>query len=157
MINMANENVVGYVDNLTQFGIIAPKRRSLIITNQRVLILDVSSTSSTAAAAGFAYVFGIFGRGMANSISKEDIENTTEKLSKENLDELLKSNPENIELKNDSVTSVEINRKQVLIKADGKTFKYGIANPDAKNKDGVVYESYIKALQTALGSKVIAK
>jgi hypothetical protein len=74
---MDGERVIGYVDNLTAFGIIAPVRKSLIITDKRVLILNASSMSSTAASAGFAYIFGVFGRGAANKISKNEIKETT--------------------------------------------------------------------------------
>ena len=48
---MENENLIGYIDNLTSFGIIAPKRRSLIVTDKRLLIVDSSSMSSTAVSA----------------------------------------------------------------------------------------------------------
>jgi hypothetical protein len=152
------ENVIGYMDNLVSFGIIAPKRRSLILTNQRMLLVDVSNMSTTAASAGFAYVFGVFGRSAANKISKEDIEETTKKLSQANLDDLLKSNPENMAIDNSNVAQVEIDRKQIVIKAnDGKTFKYGLANPDVKNKKSDIYETYVTTLQNIFGSKVIAK
>ncbi len=154
---MENENVVGYIDNLVQFGIIVPKRRSLVITDQRVMILDVSSMSSTATSAGFAYVFGVFGRGTANKISKDEIEEITKKLSQSNLDEILKSNPDNVGLDNTNIEQVEINRGQIIIKAGGKAFKYGLANPDAKNKKSDVYEHYVKVLQAALGNKVISE
>lgn len=154
---MGNENVVGYIDNLVSFGIIAPKRRSLVVTSQRMLILDVSSMSSTATSAGFAYVFGAFGRGMANRISKDEIEEVTKKLSQTNLDELLRSNSENVGLDNTNIEQVEINRKQIMIRANGQTYKYGLANPDANNKKSDVYEHYVGVLQKTLGNKVIAK
>ncbi len=157
MVNMTDEKVVGYVDNLTAFGIIAPIRKSLVITDKRVLILDASSMSSTAASVGFAYVFGVFGRGMANRISKDEIQETTKKLSQANLDELLKSNSDNVAVDNTNVESVEINRKQIMIKTNGKTFKYGLSNPDVKNKNSDVYDSYVQVLQTALGSKVVSR
>lgn len=154
---MGQENVLGYIDNLTAFGIIVPKRRSLVITDRRVLILDVGSTSSTATSAGFSYIFGAFGRGMANRISKDEIEGITEKLSKANLDEMLSSNPDNVGLENGSIEKIEINRKQIFIKAGEKSFKYGLANPDANNKKSDVYEHYVTVLRSALGDKVAAK
>ncbi|MCL5008557.1 MAG: hypothetical protein M1156_01550 [Candidatus Marsarchaeota archaeon] len=152
-----SESVLGYIDNLTSFGIITPKRKSLVITDQRILVLDVSSVSTTAVSSGLTLAFGIFGRGVANSISKQDIEETTKKLSEEDLDGLLKSNAKNTELKNNDISAVEISRKQILIKAKGETLKYGFANPDTKNKESVVYDSYVGALQAALGGKVTAK
>jgi hypothetical protein len=154
---MENEKVIGYLDNLTAFGIIAPIRKSLIVTDKRVLILDASSMSSTATSAGFAYVFGVFGRGMANRISKDEIQETTKKLSQANLDELLKSNADNVAVDPANIQSVEINRKQIVIKTNEKTFKYGLSNPDVKNKQSDVYDSYVQALQAVLGNKVIAK
>jgi hypothetical protein len=154
---MADERVIGYVDNLTAFGIIAPIRKSLVITDKRVLILDASSMSSTAASAGFAYVFGVFGRGVANRISKDEIQETTKKLAQANLDELLKSNVDNVALDGVNIESVEITRKNIVIKTNQKTFKYGLSNPDVRNKKSDVYESYVQVLQTALGSKVVAK
>ena len=157
MVRMTEEKVIGYVDNLTAFGIIAPIRKSLVITDKRVLILDASSMSSTAVSAGFAYVFGVFGRGMANHISKDEIQETTKKLSQTNLDELLKSNSDNVAVDNTNVEGVEISRKQIIIKTNGKTFKYGLSNPEVKNKNSDVYDSYVQVLQTALGSKVVSR
>jgi hypothetical protein len=154
---MENENVVGYVDNLTAFGIIAPKRKSLIVTDKRLLILDAGSTSSTAVSAGFAYVFGVFGRGMANKISKDQIQETTKKLSQANLDDLLKADMDNVALNSADIASVELDRKQILIKTNGKTYKYGLSNPDIRNKNSDVYESYVQTLRTVLGNKVVAK
>jgi hypothetical protein len=154
---MGTENVLGYIDNLVAFGIIAPKRRSLILTDQRLLILDVSSMSSTAASAGFAYLFGAFGRGMANRITKDEINEVTKKLSQSNLDELLKSNSDNVGVDNTSVERIELNRKQIVIRAGGKTFKYGLANPEAHNKKSDVYEHYVEVLRAALGDKILAK
>lgn len=58
---MDGENVIGYIDSLTSFGIIAPVKRSLIVTNKRLLIFNTKSVSTTATSAGFAYVFGVFG------------------------------------------------------------------------------------------------
>ncbi len=153
----ADENVLGYIDNLTAFGIIAPIRKSLIITNKRILILDASSMSSTATSAGFSYVFGVFGRGMANRISKDEIQETTKKLAQANLDELLNSNTDNVALDVTNIEGVEINRKQILIKTTQKTFKYGLSNPDVRNKKSDVYEAYIQVLQAALGGKVVSK
>ena len=152
-----NENVIGYIDNVTSFGIIAPKRRSIIITNKRILILNASSTSSVATDAGFAYVFGIFGRGIANKITKEDIENATKKLSEMNLDDALKSDPDNLALNNGDITNIEIDRHGIQIKTSNKTYKYGLSNPDTKNKDSGVYNSYVQALRTVFGDKVKAK
>ena len=71
--------------------------------------------SSTAASAGFAYVFGVFGRGAANKISKDEIRETTEKLAQANLDDLLKSNADNIALNIADIGSVEISRKNISI------------------------------------------
>jgi hypothetical protein len=90
---MENERVIGYIDNLTSFGIITPGRRSIIITDKRLLILKVSDTSSNATYAGFTYVFGIFGRGIANKITKENIENETKKLAQMNPDDALNQIP----------------------------------------------------------------
>jgi len=155
---MENENLIGYIDNLTSFGIIAPKRRSLIVTDKRLLIVDSSSMSSTAVSAGFAYVFGIFGRGVANRITKEEIQENTKKLAQANLDDLLKANPDNIAIDNANVKSVEINRKQILIKTnDNKTYKYGLSNPDIKNKNSDVYESYVQVLQAVFKDRLIAQ
>ena len=70
---------------------------------------------------------------------------------------LLKSNSDNVAVDNTNVESVEINRKQIMIKTNGKTFKYGLSNPDVKNKNSDVYDSYVQVLQTALGSKVVSK
>lgn len=157
VVTVQNENVIGFVDNLTAFGIIAPKKKSLVVTDKRMLIIDASSMSSTAVAAGFAYAFGIFGRGTANKISKDQIRETTEKLSQANLDELLKSNADNVALDNADIRSVEINRKQILIKTGEKTFKYGLSNPDIKDKNSGVFDGYVQTLQTVLGNKVIAR
>ena len=154
---MGGERVIGYVDNLTAFGIIAPARKSLIITDKRVLILNASSMSSTAASAGFAYVFGVFGRGAANKISKNEIRETTEKLAQANLDDMLKSNADNVALNIADIESVEISRKNIAIKTNQKTFKYGLSNPDVKSKNSDVFDSYVQVLQAALGSKVVAK
>ncbi len=154
---MQNENVIGYIDNLTAFGIIAPIRRSLVITDQRILILDSGSISSTATSVGFAYIFGIFGRSISNRISREEIEEVTKKLSQANFDELIKSNPDNIGLENMSIKSVEISRKWIHIITAEKTFKYKLSNPNARNKKSDVYEHYVKTLQFILGSKVILK
>ncbi|ASI13624.1 putative DNA-binding protein [Candidatus Mancarchaeum acidiphilum] len=154
---MENENVVGYIDNLVSFGIIAPKRKSVIITNQRLLILDANSTSSAAASVGFSYLFGAFGRGAANRIAKDDVLDKTKALSQEDLDTALKSNSENVAIDNSNIDSIRISRKNIEIKAQGKTFKYGLANPDAKKKGKGVYEGYIQTLQNIFGSKVIAE
>ena len=154
---MDNERVIGYVDNLTAFGIIAPARKSLIITDKRVLILNASTISSTAASAGFAYAFGVFGRAVANKISKDEIRETTEKLAQANLDDLLKSNADNVALNIADIESVEISKKNIAIKTSQKTFKYWLSNPDVKNKNSDVFDSYVQVLQAALGSKVVAK
>ncbi len=153
---MENENVIGYIDNVTSFGIITPKRRSIIITDKRILILNISSTSSVATDAAFAYVFGIFGRRMANKITKEDIENATKKFSQMNLDDALKSDPDNLALNNEDIINIEINRYNIQIKTNEKTYRYGLSNPDIKNKDSDVYSSYVQALKTAFGDKVKA-
>ncbi len=154
---MKDEKVIGYVDNLTAFGIISPKTKGLIITDKRILILDASTVSSAAVSAGFSYVFGIFGRGVANRITKDQIQETTQKLAQSDLDGLLKSNPSNIAISNANVERVELDRKQILIKTEQKTFKYRLSNPDVRNKNSDVYQSYMQALQTALGSKVVGK
>ncbi len=154
---MENENVLGYIDNVTSFGIIAPKRRSIIITDKRLLILNVSSTSSAAADAGFAYAFGIFGRGMANRATKEEIENVTQKLSQMNLDDVLKSDPDNLALNNGDILEIEIDRHNIQIKTNQKTYKYNLANPDIKNKDSDVYNNYVQTLKAAFGDKVKAR
>ena len=154
---MLDEKVLGYVDNLTAFGIIAPVRKSLVITNKRVLILDASTTSTTAASAGFAYVFGIFGRGMANRASKDEVRETTEKLAQADLEDLLKSNPGNAALDLTDIVRVEISRKNILIKTAQKTFKYGLSNPDIWNRNSTVYDTYVQVLQAALGTKVVPK
>ena len=120
--------------------------------------MDSSSTSSTAVSAGFSYVFGIFGRGVANRITKEEIQENTKKLAQADLDDLLKTNADNIAIDNANVKSVEINRKQILIKTnDNKTYKYGLSNPDIKNKNSDAYESYVQALQAAFKDRVIAQ
>jgi hypothetical protein len=154
---MENETVIGYIDNLVSFGIITPKRRSLILTDKRMLIVDVESISTTATSAGFAYVFGVFGRSMANKISKDDIVETTKKLSQANLDEILKSNPDNVGLDNANIEQVEISRKQILIKTGQRLIKYSLANPDVKNSKSNIYEEYVVTLQKALGNKILAK
>jgi hypothetical protein len=154
---MQDENVVGYVDNLTSFGLVAPKRKALIVTDKRVLIVDASNMSSTDTSVGFAFVFGVFGRGMANRITKDQIQETTKKLSETNLDELLKSNADNVALDSASISSVEIDRKQIQIKTIAKTYKYGLSNPDVRNKKSDIYDSYVQTLQTVLGSKVMAR
>jgi len=45
-----------------------------------------------------------------------------------------------------------------LIKTnDNKTYKYGFANPDIKNKNSDVYESHVQVLQAALKERLIAQ
>jgi len=153
---MEGENVIGYVDNLTSFGIIAPSRKSLIVTDKRLLLLDPSSVSSNAVSAGFAYAFGMFGRGAANRITKDDIQKTTEKLAQANLDDLIKSNSKNVAIDNANVEKIEISRKNIVIMASGKRLSYGLSNPDARDKKSDVYSSYVEVLEKAFGSKVAA-
>ncbi len=152
---MEGENVIGYVDNLTSFGIIAPSKKSLIVTDKRLLLLDASSSSSTAVSVGFAYVFGMFGRGAANRITKDDIQKTTEKLAQANLDDLIKSDSKNVAIDNVNVESIEISRKNIVIKASGKKLSYGLSNPDAKDKKSEVYGTYVEVLEKVFGNKVV--
>ncbi len=154
---MKGENVIGYIDNLTSFGIIAPKRKSIVFTDKRTFILDASSMSSTAVSVGFSYVFGAFGRKAANKISKEDIEETTKKLAESDLDSLIAQKPDNVVLGNASVESVIIDRKQIVLKSGGKSFKYKLANPEVKKKKLDTYQRYVGILTTAFGNKVKAK
>lgn len=154
---MEGENVIGYIDNMTSFGIIAARRRSIIVTNKRTFILDANSASSIAVSAGFAYVFGAFGRKMANKVSKKEVEETTRKLAESNLDSLVGENADNIVLNNSDVESVAINRKQVAIRTGGKTFKYKLANPEVRKKKLDTYERYVQILTTAFGNRLNAK
>ncbi len=154
---MKDETVVGYIDNITAFGIIAPIRRSLVVTNKRILILDVSSTSSTSTSAGYAFVFGIFGRGAANQITKDQIQETTKKLSQSNLEELLKSNTDNVAIDNANIKNIMIDRKNISINTNEKTYKYALSNPDVRNKTSDVYDSYVRTLQKVLGDNVVTK
>ncbi len=154
---MVGENVLGFVDALTSFGIIAPRKRSLVVTDKRLLILSASTISTTAASAGFAYIFGVFGRGMANRINKEELEKAAQTVSSGNLDEMLKSDPENMSIDIASIEKVEVSRKNLTILAGGKKFGYSLGNPDARNKKSDVYDIYVQALRKALGDRVIAK
>jgi len=151
------EKVIGYIDGLTSFGIIVPQKRSLIVTNKRLLILGTKSTSVTATDAGFAYVFGVFGRGMANRLTKDELEKAAKQYSIANLDELLKSDSDNVGLDNSNIANVEIDRKNIKITTNEKKFSYSLGNPDAKNKNSDVYDTYVQTLRQALGDKVIAK
>jgi len=97
-----NENLIGYIDNLTSFWIIAPKRRSFIITDKRLLIVD-SSHVFYCCFCRFRICFRHFRKGLANRITKEEIQENTKKLAQANLDDLLKSNPDNIAIGNANV------------------------------------------------------
>ncbi len=154
---MENEQVIGYIDNLTSFGVIAPERRSIIITDKRMLILKVSDTSSNATYVGFTYVFGIFGRGVANKITKENIKNETKKLAQMDPDDALKSNPDNFALNNGDILAIKIDRNNIQIETNSKKYKYKLSNPDVKNKDDDTYNNYIQVLRTVFGDKVKAK
>ncbi|MGC9204852.1 MAG: hypothetical protein ACP5FN_01055 [Candidatus Micrarchaeia archaeon] len=154
---MENERVIGYIDNLTSFGIITPARRSIIITDKRLLILKVSDTSSNATYAGFTYVFGIFGRGIANKITKENIENETKKLAQMNPDDALKSNPDNFSLNNEDILAIKIDRNNIQIETNSKKYKYRFSNPDIKDKRNNTYNNYVQALRTVFNDKVKAK
>ncbi|MGC8694731.1 MAG: hypothetical protein ACP5RI_03905 [Candidatus Micrarchaeia archaeon] len=154
---MENERVIGYIDNLTSFGIITPARRSIIITDKRLLILKVSDTSSNATYAGFTYVFGIFGRGIANKITKENIENETKKLAEMNPDDALKSNPDNFLLNNEDILAIKIDRNNIQIETNSKKYKYRFSNPDIKDKRNNTYNNYVQALRTVFNDKVKAK
>ncbi len=154
---MDGESVLGYIDSMTSFGIIAPQKRSLIVTNKRLLVVSTKSTSATASSAGFAYAFGIFGRAASNRINKEELEQAAAALSKENLDTLMQSDPDNVAIDNASVERVDIDRKSVTILANGRKTHYNLVNPDARRKDGGVYETYVEALQKALGDRVSSR
>jgi hypothetical protein len=154
---MENEKVIGYIDNLVSFGIIAPKRKSLIVTDKRLLIVDASSATSTVASVGIGYALGVFGRGITNRITKENVKETTEQLSQTNLDQLLKSNAKNVALDIASINNIKINRKRIIIKTNEKTFKYKLANPDVKHKKNDTYNTYVDFLKSALSNKVTAK
>lgn len=154
---MDGENVIGYIDSLTSFGIIAPVKRSLIVTNKRLLIFNTKSVSTTATSAGFAYVFGVFGRGMANRITKDELEKTAKQYASGNLDDMLKSDSDNIGLDIASVVRVEIDRKNIAIITGDKKLNYALGNPDAKNKKSDIYDAYVQVLRQALGDKVVSK
>ena len=59
--------------------------------------------SSTAASAGFAYVLGIFGRDWQTVLPRGRYRRIQKKLAQANLDDLLKSNPDNIAIGNANV------------------------------------------------------
>lgn len=154
---MDGETVMGYVDNLTSFGIIAPQKRSLIVTNKRLLILGTETTASFLTSTGFAYAFGIFGRGMANRLTKDELDKTAKQFANSNLDELLKSSPGNFSLNLQSVIGVEINRLKIKIITNEKSFGYSLGNPDTRNKKLQIYDTYVQVLRQALGDKIAAK
>ncbi|MCL4376660.1 hypothetical protein M1558_04200 [Candidatus Parvarchaeota archaeon] len=154
---MENEKTIGYIDNLVSFGFIAPKRKSLIITDKRLLIVDASSATSIVASVGIGYALGVFGRGITNRVTKENVKETTEKLSQTDLDQLLNSDPNNLALDIASISNIEINRKKIIIKTDQKTFKYKLGNPDVRHRKMDTYSNYVDFLKAALSNKVTAK
>ena len=94
---------------------------------------------------------------MANRINKEELEKAAQTVSSGNLDEMLKSDPENMSIDIASIEKVEVSRKNLTILAGGKKFGYSLGNPDARNKKSDVYDIYVQALRKALGDRVIAK
>ena len=154
---MENEKTIGYIDNLVSFGFIAPKRKSLIITDKRLLIVDANSAVSIVSSVGISYALGIFGRGITNRVTKENVKETTEKLSQTNLDQLLNSDPNNVDLDIASIDSIEINRKKIIIKTDQKIFKYKLGNSDVRHRKIATYNNYVDFLKAALSNKVTAK
>lgn len=154
---MENEKVIGYVDNLVSFGIIAPRRKSLIVTDKRLLLVDSNSALPIVVSIGVAYYFGVFGRGITNRLSKDSIKENTEKLSQMNMDELLKSDPKNMDFNYSEIKRIKITRRKIIIETTRKKLKYKLSNTDVRKRKSGVYEAYVQTLQPVLGDKLKAR
>ncbi len=154
---MEDEKVLGYIDNLVSFGIVAPHRKSLIITNKSLILVDANTISAVATSVGISYVFGVFGRGLANKAVTGDVKENTKDISSLDVNSIMNSDKNGIKLDFNQIKSIDLNRKGIVIKSTDKTLKYKLGNPEAKNKKLETYTNYVNLLKSVLSDKLTAK